>query len=126
MADSAQVVPVEEPAATATATATAITTTKTCNMDALNTTFWYRRKDEGQPLKTEVLQVRIRKICKEEMVAARCLLDSHLHSSSHLSPLDLLGHLLGTFQGLAIITMDRNIEDTLFFHCPNYQVPPEE
>ncbi|KAG2299675.1 hypothetical protein Bca52824_036147 [Brassica carinata] len=28
---------------------------ETCNMDALNATFWYRRKDEGQPLKTEVL-----------------------------------------------------------------------
>ncbi|KAL0729232.1 hypothetical protein Bca4012_025325 [Brassica carinata] len=28
---------------------------ETCNMDALNATFWYRRKDEGPPLETEVL-----------------------------------------------------------------------
>ena len=28
---------------------------ETCNMDALNATFWYRRKNEGPPLETDVL-----------------------------------------------------------------------
>ncbi|CAH2069593.1 unnamed protein product [Thlaspi arvense] len=28
---------------------------ETCNMDSLNATFWYRRKDEGPPLETEVM-----------------------------------------------------------------------
>ncbi|XP_010443489.1 PREDICTED: tetraspanin-15-like [Camelina sativa] len=28
---------------------------ETCNMDSLNATFWYRRKDEGPPLKTTVM-----------------------------------------------------------------------
>ncbi|VVB16367.1 unnamed protein product [Arabis nemorensis] len=28
---------------------------ETCNMDALNATFWYRRKDEGPPVETTVM-----------------------------------------------------------------------
>ena len=48
-------------------------------------------------------------------MAARCLLDSHLHSSSHLSPIDLLGHLLGTFQGLITIMMVFLIRRVSFF-----------